>query len=784
MHEKNNKYFYFFNNIIFDKNNKNYHPEKVLKLFGNKGKNLGDLWHISNGKMSIPFGVVISYDLIKYYLLHNDFPEDFHIFLEESLEYLQHITGKKFGNIHNPLIVSIRSSGSISLPGILDTLLNVGITSSMTDEFLKSMYNPLFHNKTPKEQIIEAIKKIIESLNGKKLKMYFSDNLPDLTGGIIIQEMIFGNKNENSYTGVVFSSDPATGEPEMFGEFLHKCQGNLLVNGEVTPNNFSYLQNINKKLYEEIEDICVYLEDYFKYIQDIEFTVEDNKLYILQTRNGELSTGAKIIMGERLVKKNIISKKDFFKGNYINNVYNINENFIDEKNLIIAMENNLVIGKGLGITNSAMMGVIATSYEEVLKYKDNVIFLTEESNPNHMNAINLSKGLLTMRGGVTSHGAVVARGRNMVGILSVDTLKIQEDGIYLDNVFYPNGSELILDGNSGWIINPKNNLVKIQKDENFYDFLNWNITPIKVRINGETVNDMINGNKFKMDGIGLCRIEHMLLEEAGLTYIRNILKNKNINENIENLKKYLVSSFNNIFDHINVPMCIRLIDPPIHEFLPEDIYKEHNPMMGNRGARLMIFYEELCEIQIESIFTSNFIGRQNSVPLEIMVPFVFGVEELIYIKNIINKIHKQMEEKYTIKFDYKFGVMVELPRAVFVIEEIVKEVDFICFGTNDLTQMTFGLSRDDSNGIINTYMEKGILKSNPFVTLDRVIQLFIKEVVMKAKSIKESISIGICGEHAGDEESIKFLCTLPLNYISVSPFRVNSSRYFVNKYWK
>lgn len=809
MNKENNKYFYFFNDSIFNKNHKNYNSQELLNLFGNKAKNLGDLWHLSNFKetIKVPFGGVFTYNLIKYYLENNKFPEDFYKELDEVLIYFENITGKKINSSTNPLIFSIRSSGSISLPGILDTFLNIGITTNMINEieksniskeieFFKDIYekNLLKDMDNVKEQISTAIKKIIESLNGDKLKMYFTKKVPDLTGGIIIQEMVFGNKNENSYTGVVFSSNPQTGKKELFGEYLSKSQGNLLVNGEVTPYKIELLKTTGSNLYNEIQDICNFLEIYYHYIQDIEFTVENNQLYILQTRNGELSTKGKIVFGERLVKDNIISKKEFFKKNYVENIYNIKEDFINEDNIKIAYKNNLIIGEGLGITNNVIEGVIATSYEEVLKYKDNnsVIFVTEESNPNHMNSINLSKGLLTMRGGATSHGAVVARGRNIVGILSVNNLTIEKEGIYINNIFYANGSKLILDGTRGLIIDNLNNIISIEKTtSDNYEFFNWNTTPIKVRVNGETVEEMKNANKFHMDGVGLCRIEHIFLEEPGLTYIRNILKyitNNHsqgiINKEEENLKNYLIENFNNLFDNINgLPICIRLIDPPIHEFLPEDIYKEHNPMMGNRGARLMVIYEKLCELQIESIFLSNFIERKKPLPLEIMVPFIFSVEELIYIKNIINNIRNSMEIKYNIKINYKFGVMVELPKAVFVIENITKEVDFICFGTNDLTQMTFGLSRDDSNLIINEYIKKGILKFNPFITLDETIKLFIQEVVTKAKAIKEDISLGICGEHAGDEESIKFLSTLPLSYISVSAFRITSARYFLNKYY-
>lgn len=791
------KYIYTFDDDIFNKNNKNYNSQELLNLFGNKGKNLGDLWHLSklNNNFRIPFGIIITFELISFYLKNNDFPNEFYEELDINLNYFEKITGKCIGNINNPLIFSVRSSGSISLPGILDTLLNIGITTNMLKdlkdnrEFFKEIYekNYLNYINNPKQQILEAIKRVINSLDGAKLKMYFLGKIPYLKAGIIIQEMIFGNKNNNSYTGVVFSSNPQTGEEKIFGEFLKKSQGNLLVNGEVTPNNIELLKSTNNNLYEEIKHICVFLEDYFKYIQDIEFTIENNILYILQSRNGELSTKAKIVLGERLVEKNIISKNEFFKGNYISNIYNINQNFINEENIKIAYNNNLIIGKGLGITNNVIEGVIATSYEEVLKYKENVIFVTEESNPNHMDAINLSKGLITKKGGATSHGAVVARGKNIVGILSVNNLDINKDGIYLDK-FYPNGSKLILDGNNGFIINNKNNLIKIEKNNNnFYEFINWNISPIKVRMNGETIYDIENGHLFNMEGIGLCRIEHMFLNEPGLTYIREILEaiinNSIYTINEENkLKNYLVENFSNLFIYMKgLPISIRLIDPPIHEFLPDNIYKEHNPMMGNRGARLMIIYEKLCEIQIESIFSSYL---NNPIPLEIMIPFVFSVEEIIYIKNIIKNIQNNMEIKYNKKIIYKFGVMIELPKAVFLIEEIAKEIDFICFGTNDLTQMTLGLSRDDSNLIINEYIKKGILKSNPFITLDEVIKFFIKEVTFKAKKINENISISICGEHAGDEESIKFLCTLPLNYISVSPFRIISSRYFLNKYYK
>lgn len=794
--ELTNKYIFYFDNNIFNEKNTDYDKNFILNNFGNKAKNLSNLWHLNkliNNNIKIPFGFIISFELVKYFLDNNKFPDDFLEELKISLIYLEDKINKKLGDENNPLILSIRSSGNISLPGIFNTCLNLGLNEKIVNKniFLKEIYkNNNIYQLSIIDQIIESIKNVAISLNSERVKNFINEN-EKVSMGIIIQEMVFGNKNNDSYTGVIFTSNPETLKNEIFGEFLTNSQGNVLVNGEITPEPINNLKIININLYNEILKISKFLEEYYKYIQDIEFTVEDNKLYILQTRDCKLTTEGQILFCERLINENKITKKDFFKK------YNININKLQNNIIKDNYNENLILGKGLGITNNIIEGILVTNYDDLLKYKDkgNIIYGAVETNQNSMEIINMVKGIITMKGGATCHGAVICRGKNIVGVLSVDGMIIDDDnnGVYFNEVFIPNGSSIILDGNKGNVLDNKDKKIKIIYNNNIdYEFLKWNITPIKIRINGDTIEDIINGHKFGMTGIGLCRIEHMLLKEPAINYIKQILLHLNRNTmnsgNIEIhetfLEKYLINELTNMINNMHgLPMTIRLLDAPLHEFLQNHNYKEHNPMMGNRGARLMIYHEKLCKLQVKSIFISNFINNKNPIPIEIMIPFIFNVKEILYIKNIINEIKKNIEKEYKININYKFGVMVELPRSVYVIKEIAPEVDFIAFGTNDLTQMTFGLSRDDSEIIINDYIKKGILENNPFITLDVVIQEMLTYTINESKKINPNITFGICGEHAGDEESIKFLSTLPLDYVSISPFRAINSRYYLNKYY-
>jgi pyruvate,orthophosphate dikinase len=794
----NNKYIFYFDNNIFNESSIDYNKNFILNNFGNKGKNLANLWHlnkINNSNMKIPFGFIINYQLIKYFLENNKFPEDFLEELKESLKYLEEKTTKKLGDTKKPLILSIRSSGNISLPGVFNTCLNIGLNKNIVDNniFLKEIYeNNNIYNLEIIDQILESIGNVALSMLHDRVKTFINKDDPQIKMGIIVQEMVFGNKNKNSYTGVVFTSNPETLKDEIFGEFLINSQGNILVNGEITPEPISTLKTINNRLHEEIVVVSKFLEGYYKYIQDIEFTVENNELYILQTRDCKLSNEGKILLGKRLIDENKITREEFFKK------YNIDINKLQNNIIKEPYKEELVLGRGLGITNNIIEGILVTNYEDLLKYKDkgNIIYGAVETNQNSMEIINMVKGIITMKGGATCHGAVICRGKNIVGILSVEGMFISEDknGIYFKNSFIANGSSIILDGNKGIVINNKDKKIKITYNNNIdYEFLKWNVTPIKIRINGDTVEDIINGQKFGMDGIGLCRIEHMLLKEPAMNYIkqillhltRNTINNGNVEIHEAFLEKYLINEFTIMMNSMKgLPMTIRLLDAPLHEFLQNYNYKEHNPMMGNRGARLMIYHEKLCKLQVKSIFISNFINNKNPIPIEIMIPFIFNLNEVLYIKNLINEVKNNLEKEYKIDISYKFGIMVELPRSVYVIQEIASEVDFISFGTNDLTQMTFGLSRDDSEIIINDYIKKGILKNNPFITLDSVIKEMLLETINNSKKVNNKITFGICGEHAGDEESIKFLATLPLDYISMSPFRVINSRYFLNKYYK
>jgi pyruvate,orthophosphate dikinase len=392
-----------------------------------------------------------------------------------------------------------------------------------------------------------------------------------------------------------------------------------------------------------------------------------------------------------------------------------------------------------------------------------------------MKSIVLSSGLITIKGGATSHAAIVARGRNMVCILALKNLEILQNGIKIENVFLENRTLVTLDGNRGYLFE---GIVDTEEAIGNTESTKWKLSDIQVKVNGETVLDMENGHKFLMDGVGLCRIEHMLLTEHGNSLFSEFLLNEQ-NKNLEiELEKYLSNCFKDLFIALkNLPITIRLLDPPLHEFLPIDKLKEVNPMMGNRGARLLINNNCILALQIRGIFNAYIFTKSKSI-LEIMIPFVFSIEEIVYIKRVIKEIHTNEFSS----IEYKFGVMIELPRAVFIADLISKEVDFISFGTNDLTQMTFGLSRDDSGSIIQHYMEKGIMHFDPFQKLDNIVEELLKIAVQKARSIKPHIIIGICGEQGANEETVEFLSFIGINYISCSPFSVEQVRFCLNCY--
>lgn len=753
---------------------------KMINSCGNKAVNLAELY---NNGFKVPMGFVISSELVKYVVEKKVYPLNFYQELQKAIHKLEEATNKKMGDPHNPLLVSVRSSGNLSMPGILDTVLNVGMNNNLLNNwtveqgFKEELYNKNKVNNvtSPMDQLMNAIDLVVNSIYEERFQYYdIGERLKqNFTMGIVVQEMVFGNLNNNSYTGVVFTS--LKNSEEISGEMLHKSQGDNIVGGKVTPVDVKCLP---EDLYNHLTKVCNKIEEHFKYIQDIEFTIEDNQLYILQTRNAQLTHLEKFYVLERFVKRGLITKEDFFLlAPPLSQVKN--------KQIDYAHFNSTILGKGIGITESIVSGYIANNHNLVMQlHKENkpVIYVTEETNSDHMKSIMLASGLVTMKGGATSHAAVVARGRNMVCVLSLYGLEIVPNGIKVNGIFLENGSIITLDGNQGNLLEGK---IESKEVINEIESTTWKLSPIKVKMNGETVEDMKNGHRFLMDGVGLCRLEHMLLTENGNFLIQKLLLNPNDKETETALETYLSKSFEDLFIHLkNLPITIRLLDPPLHEFLSTKELQEHNPMMGNRGVRLLISYPQLLNLQIRAIF-NGYIHSDSHATLEIMVPFVFTLEELLYVKNVIKEIHT----KYFTHVSYKFGIMIELPRAIFIADALSQEVDFIAFGTNDLTQMTLGLSRDDSTTILQTYIDKGIIQFDPFQKLDSIVCQLLAIAVEKARSVKPNISIGICGEQGAHEESLEFLASIGINYISCSPFRIeqvrfNLNRYFVNTQYK
>lgn len=747
----------------------------TIRNSGNKGKNLREMTLLN---IPVPSGFVITDEVTDFFLKNDKFPEGFIENLQKFLQQLEEKTKKKINDIHNPLFVSVRSSGHISMPGMLESILNVGVNRNIrnncrkySEDFLREIFNenPFNYIDDVSEQILLSIKNIIVSLNKDRVKEYknFSD-INKLSMGIIIQEMVFGNLNENSYTGIVFSSHP--GSRNIFGEFLTKHQGSKIVNGSITGED---IQKLPIHLLKELEVISKKLENYFKFIQDIEFTVEDNKLYILQTRNCKLSDDDIVLMAERFLQDNIINEKEFFQIIPDTILNNINTQKVVYKN------DTQILSTGISILQGALTGRIvlrASSLDFYIKNNEKTILFIEETHPDHISSVLLANGIVTKHGGATCHLGIIVRGLGKVSLLSLKNLEIFSNYIKINDTILQEGDFITIDGHNSNLLRGENEIEIIEKN---YHFLKKPCNKIKVRTNGDQVEDIINAKNFIYHGIGLCRTEHMLIRNKDmLNAFRALILNKDMHqvEVVKNLYKEEIVAMLKINNHH--PFKLRLLDPPLHEFIEIKELEEVNPMLGNRGIRLGITNDYIYKLQIEAIFDSIIEMNINSVEIE--MPFVFHSNEIFHIKNIINNIY---EEKYkSFNLIYKIGVMIEIPRITYVLQEFIEHVDFVSFGTNDLTQMMLGISRDDYDTFIPKYMDNKIIENDPFQIIDDVVFNLIKSTIEKIRIIKPNITIGICGEHAGYEESVKKFSTLPIDYLSVSPFKIISTNFLLNKY--
>lgn len=850
------KYVYNFNEGTKD----------MKDLLGGKGANLCEMVNIG---LPVPKGFVVSTDACQdYYRNDMSINDEVVLQINEKLRELESSTGKKFGDSKNPLLVSVRSGARSSMPGMMDTILNLGLNDEIVESLVKerderfiydcyrrfiSMYSDVvmgydkskFENiiddikkkkkikydtefttddirflvgefkklyvslagvdfpSDPKVQLIEAVKAVFRSWNNDRAKFYRKmNNIPDEWGTAVnIQEMVYGNLNENSGTGVVFSRNPASGDDELYGEYLMNAQGEDIVAGVRTPRSINTLKKVNSKCYDELFDICKRLERHYKDMQDMEFTIENGKLYMLQTRNGKRTGKAAIKIVVDLIKENIITKEE--------GILRITSSDIDSMLHRVFDENELnsreVVTKGIAASPGAGSGKIYFSAKDVKSAYDkgerNIVLVRLETSPEDIEGMNLSKAVVTVRGGMTSHAAVVARGMGIPCVSGCENLLIDEAN---KTVIY-NGKTLTkddyisVDGASGIVYLGEVPVKNLNIDDYFKEFMSYvdEYMKVVVRANADNEKDAKRALELGAKGIGLCRTEHMFFSKERIFNFRKmILANNEVQRKkaLDKILPYQREDFYHLFKVMNgFPVTIRLLDPPLHEFLPKtndetqelakslgisvnDIndeinkLKEFNPMMGHRGCRLAITYPEIAEMQTKAIVEAYIKAKKEGILVkpEIMVPLVGEVNELEYVKCIINDtINKLTNEKFMI------GTMIEVPRGAITADKIAKHADFFSFGTNDLTQMTFGFSRDDSGKFLNDYYDKKILTFNPFKTLDKEgVGYLIKEAVKKGKEANSKIELGICGEQGADENSIFFLKDIGIDYVSCSPYRV------------
>lgn len=844
----------------------------IKELLGNKGANLVEMSQLG---IPIPPGFILSTAFCKEYSQTNDIDEQL---IREQIQKLELITNQGFGSNVNPLLVSVRSGAVISMPGMMDTILNIGLNDDTVkglantsgdaifayDSYrrLIQMYgnvvlgieHEIFHEilirynckslefiqktinefksvilgKTQRpfpqnvmEQLITSIQAVFESWNSNRARVYREKNNIDhnLSTAATVQFMVFGNMNENSCTGVLFSRNPISGEKALFGEFLPRAQGEDVVAGfestypltilDAQRNYTDSKQSMEvsmPEVFEKLKSIAIQLEHHFGDMQDIEFTVQDGNLWILQTRNGKRSSAAAIKIAVDMVNEELKTEEQALKDLPFSAI----EQSIHKQ--LILKSDAKILTKGLAASPGAASGVIALSSKraEILAKNHSVILIRNETSPEDIAGMYAASGIITARGGVTSHAAVVARGIGKPCICSAEKIIIVNDNtVSINGITFHEGHYITMNGSTGNIYEGQMDMTPSAISNDFITLLTWMDKHKKISVfaNAETPEDVRTAMTFGAEGIGLCRTEHMFFDSERINDVRKMILAKNAEERKDILKKllqYQKYDFKELLKILNgKPICIRLLDPPLHEFLPQnesdikafcdlngenfDSIKniiqslhEYNPMLGHRGVRLGITHSDIYECQVTAIFEAmiEYESESNAKAMvEIMIPLIFSENELIFIKNIIEKVKNHFTLLYKYSIEYKFGAMIELPRAALLADHLCKHVDFISFGTNDLTQTTFGVSRDDSSKFLNEYIKAGIIDDDPFCSIDvNGVGELIKIAVRKIRSQNMPIKIGVCGEHGGDQRSIHFFNDIELNYVSCSPYRVPAAK--------
>ena len=855
----------------FDEGNKD-----MRELLGGKGANLAEMTNIG---LPVPSGFTVTTEACNlYYSSGQVLSEEIKKEVFEQINKLENKTGKKFGDLNNPLLVSVRSGSRASMPGMMDTVLNLGLNDNVAEGFamktgnkrfvydsyrrfiqmfadvvkgyskssfervldqikaskgvkydtelnetdmyaitekFKEIYKELSGSdfpQDPKEQLFEAITAVFRSWNNERAIIYRKMNdIPSSWGTAVnVQEMVYGNSGENSGTGVAFTRNPANGENELFGEYLINAQGEDVVAGIRTPQSISTLREVMPNIYEQFVVIAKKLENHYKDMQDMEFTIENGKLFMLQTRNGKRTAEAAIKIAVDMVNEGLITKEDA--------LLKVEPNQLDQllhpKFDVDALNNSRVIAKGLAASPGAGAGKIyfnSLDCENAKARGEETLLVRLETSPEDIKGMTSSNGILTVRGGMTSHAAVVARGMGKCCVSGCSDLIIDEENKTLttkEGLIFKEGDYLSIDGATGLVYGENIKTVEPDISGNFEIFMSWadSVRTLGVRANADTPRDAMVAKKFGAEGIGLCRTEHMFFDKERIFNFRKMIAAENLeqrNSALEQILPYQRADFEALFEVMDGnPVIIRYLDPPLHEFLPhtdEEIselatslgttfeslkkrvvsLKEFNPMMGHRGCRLSVTYPEITKMQTRAVIEAaiNVLKKGIKVTPEIMIPLIGDENELKYVKNIVVTTANEIISKNNVNLKYMVGTMIEVPRAIIIADKLAVDAEFFSFGTNDLTQLTYGFSRDDAGKYLNDYYNKGIFENDPFAKIDQDgVGVFVRVAINKARRVRPNIDLGICGEHGGEPTSVEFCHRIGLNYVSCSPFRIPIAR--------
>jgi pyruvate,orthophosphate dikinase len=888
------KYVYFFGGGKADGNG------KMKDELGGKGAGLAEM---TNAGLPVPPGFTIQTEACREYMRNNSVSADVDRQMEEALKRLEQLQGQRLGKGENPLLVSVRSGAKFSMPGMMDTILNLGLTDESVEALAKRSHNPRFANDSyrrliqmfgnvvleiPKEafdevfeakkkqkkakldtdldakalkEVIEEYKKVVRkhakrdfpqnpqeqlvlardavfrSWQNERAKHYRRINniSDDLGTAVNVQAMVFGNLGDTSGTGVGFTRNPANGNKEFYGEFLLNAQGEDVVSGVRTPVHILELEKIMPDVYNQLREITTRLEKHYKDMQDFEFTIQDGKLYMLQTRNGKRTGLAAVRVALQMVDEGLITRDEAIFRVDPNQLYDFLVPRLDEKGKIE------VLAKGLPASPGAAVGqIVFTADDAVAKAGHGknvpVILVRAETTPEDIHGMEVAKGILTSRGGMTSHAAVVTRGMGKCCVAGAGDIEVNEKAreMRVKGEVFKEGDWISLDGTTGRVIKGRlNTLPPSPDDPEMLKFMGWAdpYRTLGVRANADIPRDAIQARAFGAEGIGLCRTEHMFFGEKKIPHMRAMILANNEKDRRAALKKLLPmqrEDFIGVFRAMDgFPVTIRTLDPPLHEFLPSrenlmvdlatlpyadtkqkkelveryrdyrvkavgDLKKvlpellkrveqlhEINPMLGHRGCRLGITYPEITEMQARAIFEAAVAVSKEGVKVhpEVMIPLTATLKEMANQGAIVRRVAEEVFAEKEHRVDYLVGTMIELPRAALVADEIAKEAEFFSFGTNDLTQTTMGISRDDFNKVLPTYLEEGILKQDPFAVLDREgVGQLVRMATERGRKTRPKLKVGICGEHGGEPSSVEFCYQVGLNYVSCSPFRVLTAR--------